>query len=106
MKHILKQSLYRNALGLMANTILLSGFGFIFWILAARIYTAHVVGLGSTALAAMELLSALSLMGFNVALIRYIPQSKEKAQLIGSCFSVSWLSAAFLSVLFVVFIPS
>src|SRR6478672_7592763 len=40
-----RDSLLRNSLFIMANTVVTSAFGFVFWLLAARLCSAPVVGL-------------------------------------------------------------
>jgi len=57
--------------------VLSTGSGFFFWIFAARLYAPEDVGLGSALISAlisaMGLLCMLSMLGFNIGLIRYIP---------------------------------
>jgi len=49
-KKYLKDPLYKNSFFIMLTSISSAGFGFIFWMLVARYYTPHDVGLqeGST----------------------------------------------------------
>lgn len=96
----LHDPLFANAYFLMANTLLSAGSGFFFWIFAARFYTAEDVGLGSAMLSAAGLISILSLFGFDIAFIHYLPKEKEKSAMINSCFTITTLVALLISVVF------
>ena len=96
----LHDPLFANAYFLMGNTLLSAGAGFFFWIFAARFYTPGDVGLGSALISAMGLLCMLSLLGFDIGLIRYLPGEKDKGGMINSCFVMAGLAAALLSVVF------
>ena len=60
--------LYRNALLLIVNSLILSGFGFIFWALIARFYPVREVGLATSLISLMELILVLSLAGIPRAI--------------------------------------
>jgi O-antigen/teichoic acid export membrane protein len=96
----LHDPLFANAYFLMGNTLLSAGAGFFFWIFAARFYPAEDVGLGSALISAMGLLCILSLLGFDIGLIRYLPGEEDKGGMINSCFVMAGLAAALLSVVF------
>lgn len=49
----------------MLNSAVQALLGFVFWILAARLYTAEAVGLASAALSAVSLLSLLAIFGLG-----------------------------------------
>ena len=99
-KH-LNDSLFKNSYYLMANTLFTAGSGFFFWILAARFYTVEEVGLGSAILSASWLLSILSLLGFDIGLVRYLPIEKDKSRMINSCFTITALVSLLLAVVFI-----
>ncbi len=95
-------SLFNNASYLVANSILGSLAGFVFWLIAARLYTAEDVGLASTIISAIGLIALLSNFGFSISFIRFLSGSKEKARnLINSCLTVSASVACVLGVTFV-----
>ena len=100
-KRIFKDHIFNNSLWLIADSIVLTAFGFFFWTINARLYSPEQVGLASTLLASAELLGALSLIGFDVALIRYLAASKEKNAMVNSCFSLAGLMAFLIGSLFV-----
>lgn len=95
-------SLFRNASYLVANSIIGSLAGFVFWLVAARLYTAEDVGLASTIFSAIGLLALLSEMGLSMSLVRFIPSFKYKNRLINTCFTVSGVVVICLSSIFVI----
>jgi O-antigen/teichoic acid export membrane protein len=60
-----------SSLFLMASTGLTAGLGFLFWILVDRSYSTDRVGLATSLINAISLISYLSLFGLNSVLIRY-----------------------------------
>lgn len=49
-----------------------------YWVLAARFYSAEMVGLSSAALSAMLLLSGISQLSLNSVLVRFVPQALQR----------------------------
>jgi len=76
-------------------------FGFIFWAINTRLFSPEEVGLASALLAAVELLVMTSLLGFDVSLIRFIPKSPSKKEIINSSFSLSGIAALVTSIIFI-----
>ena len=87
--NLLKISLYRNAIYLMLNSAMYALTGFFFWIVAARLYPAEVVGLASSTIAAIGLLSLLSTLGLDYGLLRFLPAAGDEArEMINSGFTI------------------
>jgi len=100
LKEHLDDPLFKNSYYLMANTLLISVSGFIFWILAARFYSTEEVGIGAAIISAMSLLYMFSLLGLDIGLIRYLPNETDKGEMINSCLMLTALTAFLLSVIF------
>jgi O-antigen/teichoic acid export membrane protein len=101
LEHHLRFPLYANSLYLLVNFGITAAFSFVFWFLAARFYTAEAVGLGSAAISAMMLLSAMSLLGLNFGLVRFLAGSGKKApELINTCFTIGGAVSAVAAVIF------
>jgi O-antigen/teichoic acid export membrane protein len=66
-------SLLRNSVYMMATTAVNSLFGYIFWIVAARTYPTHDVGLAAALISAMTLASTLSSIGIGSTLVQHMP---------------------------------
>lgn len=71
--------LYANALFLMTANVSNAVFGFVFWIVVARFYTAEQVGLASATIAGMGFVVSLSRLGLETGLVRFLQQSHEHA---------------------------
>ncbi len=100
-KQQIRDPLYRNSLFLMANTVVMAGLGFIFWMVVARFYTEAEVGLGAGIISAMSLLALLSRLGLDVALIRFLPKAEKPVDLINSCFTLSGIVALAVAAIFI-----
>ena len=83
-RHFASDSLYRNSIYLMLSTAVMALFGFVFWLLCARLFSPEQVGVATTLISVMTLLSNISILGFNVSLIRYLPRSTRKNNTINS----------------------
>jgi len=65
----MKDSFDRNAMFLMASYAASALFGFLFWLVVARIYSPDQVGSATCIVSAMMLVASLSSMGFDFALV-------------------------------------
>ena len=104
-KHILTDPLYRNSLFNMASTFILGGLGFVFWIIIARLYKPENVGIATTLISLMTLLSSFTILGLNVSLNRYLPKSPNKNDLINSSFVIVMLVSLLVCVIFLLGVP-
>lgn len=98
--HIMTDPLFKNSLFNMASTLIMGVLGFVFWIIIARLYKAENVGIASTLISIMTLLSSFTLLGLNVNLNRYLPKSANKKDLINSSFGIVTIVAILASVIF------
>lgn len=67
--------LLRNASMLLVSSVLLSGLGFVFWIVAARRYEEVDVGTASAVISASTLISGIAQLGLASILTRYLPSA-------------------------------
>jgi O-antigen/teichoic acid export membrane protein len=101
-KRLYRASLYRNAAYLILSAVALGLTGFFYWIAAARLYPDDEVGLASAAVSAMTLLSLLSLVGLDYALIRFIPGSGERSRdVMNSSLTIGTAVAIVLALVFI-----
>lgn len=77
-------------------------FGFIFWSFAARTYPSSDVGLATTIISVLSLLANLSLLGFNISLLRF--HKKDNGKLHFSALSLCSLASLVLAALFLLFV--
>lgn len=76
----LRSRLYTNAAFLSAGELAFSVSGVLFWIIAARLYTAEAVGLAGTTITSAVILAQVAQLGLGHTLIRYIPELNATQQ--------------------------
>lgn len=99
------KTLYTNSLNLMINTGVLSISGFLFWLLAARLYTPNEIGIATTLFSAILMISGISTFGLNAGLLRYIPQSKSFEKRFNSSIILASILSLVFAFLYLVFLP-
>lgn len=72
-------SLMRNSVFIMGTTVVTSGLGYLYWMVAAHAYSAYEVGLASTLIATMTLVASLSNLGLGATLIHILPKRESGA---------------------------
>jgi len=80
LKKHLSDPLFKNACFLMFSSLTSAGSGF-FWLIAARFYSTADIDLASAIISAMDLISMLSLLGFDISLVRF-PREREDKEII------------------------
>lgn len=96
-----RSPLYFNAYALTLSDGATAALGVLYWILAARYYTAQEVGLDSAAIATMMSLSSLSFLCIRSVLIRFIPQAgAQTARLVTIAYLASLLLALVSGLIF------
>jgi len=104
--YLANDSLYRNSIYLMLSTGVMAVFGFFFWVINARLYSAEQVGIGTTLISIMTLISSFSILGLGNGLIRYLPTSERKNKKINTSFTLVGLTSVFISIFFLVFLKT
>ncbi len=105
LKGELKDSFDRNAILIMASYGVSAILGFLFWIVVARTYPPSAVGIGTAAVSAMLLIGSLASMGFDFALVRFLPQAENPRAMINTCLSITGLVAMGLATMFIFKLP-
>ncbi len=103
LKRILSQvgdPLYKNSFFIMLSSITNAGFGFFFWMIAARLYSAEDVGIATALWSSLVLIILLSRLGFDFSIIRFFP-SGDKSRIFSTSVIISTAFALILGVLFV-----
>lgn len=91
-------SLFRNAVYLMLSTAVMSGFGFIFWIITTHYYSSQQIGFATALISVTILISNLSLFGFNSSLVRYLLQSKDPNRMINTAMVSVSIASVLISI--------
>nr|WP_319372968.1 oligosaccharide flippase family protein [uncultured Methanobacterium sp.] len=100
-KHHLNDSLLKESYYLFVSYVLVVASGFIFWLVGARYYSPEDLGVASAIVSIIGLISMLSFLGFDIALVKYIPEMKNKKELINSCLTVAVIFSAILTLIFI-----
>ncbi|HVZ67387.1 MAG TPA: lipopolysaccharide biosynthesis protein [Patescibacteria group bacterium] len=103
--HFKNEHLYRNSLYMMASTGVLALSGFIFWIVAAHFFSTNSVGIATALISAITLIGGFSQLGFNISLIRFLPNSNEADEMILSSYLLVFLASIIGSLLFILGLP-
>ena len=103
---LIKDSLYSNSIYLMLSTVVMSFLGFFFWIINARLYSSEQVGIGTTLISVMTLISSFSLLGIGNGIIKYLSTSEKKNKKINTSFALVALMSILISVIYLLFIKS
>src|SRR5947209_13850301 len=67
-------SLLRNSIYIMGSTVATSAIGYLYWVVAAHIYSVYEVGLASAFISAMTLTSTFANLGLGSALVQMLPR--------------------------------
>ena len=83
----LEQPLIRNSFFIMASSFVAAGFGFFFWMIAARLYSQADVGIATALMSSMGLLILISRLGLDQSVIRFFP-NRDKSRVLGTAILV------------------
>ncbi|WP_292520024.1 oligosaccharide flippase family protein [Methanoculleus sp.] len=83
----LQEPLLRNSFFIMASSLVAAGFGFFFWMIAARLYSQADVGIATALMSSMGLLILISRLGLDQSVIRFFP-SRDKDRVLGTAVLV------------------
>jgi O-antigen/teichoic acid export membrane protein len=97
----LKEPLYLNSYLLIAMQVLSTGFGFVFWALAARTLPTEDVGLASGTISVTMLLSGLAQFGLGYGLVRYLSKSEDASGFVNLNLLISGIGGTLLAVIFI-----
>ena len=95
LQYHLRDPLLKNSIFIMLTSITSAGFGFIFWMLAAKLYSPQDVGIATALISSMALLVLLSRFGLDFSIIRFFPGA-DKSRI----FSTSAIITTFFAVVF------
>lgn len=102
---LISESIYANASYLLSSWAILSVLGFGFWTICTHIYTDEQVGLATGLLAALNMITSLSLIGFEMSIIRVLPKYEDKNSLLNACYSVAALAGVTVTIIFFIIQP-
>lgn len=102
LRNYLTNRFFRNTYLMIISSLATASGGFIFWIIAAKLYSTSDIGLASAIISATGLISLFSTLGFGITLIVRLSNSKQKNDLINTCLTISCIISSILSLIFIV----
>jgi len=96
-----KDEMTWNSLFLILNTGLMAGTGFLFWIVATRLFTKPDVGVGSALISGSSLIAQLALLGLGVGMSRFLPSARNRDALISSGLASVAVAGAFGAIVYI-----
>jgi len=103
-KHFANDSLYKNSIYLMLSTAVMAFFGFFFWIINARLFKPEQVGIATTLISVLTLISTFSILGLGNSLIKYLPTSDRKNKKINTSFTIVGLTSVLIAIIYLLFL--
>ncbi len=85
LKRFFSDSLYKNSFFLVANRGLVVLTGFVFWMVATRLYPVDDVGLAVAFVSSSQLIGSFALFGFDSSIIRFF-NSYDKSKIFNTAF--------------------
>lgn len=98
-RDIVYDDLYRNSFFIVTTSICSGCLGFVFWMLAAHLYSMEDVGIATALISSMTLILSLSKMGLDISIIRYFPES-DKNNVLNTALLISTLFTIIFGTIF------
>lgn len=98
--------LIRNSLYLILSSGTQAALGFVFWIIAARLFAAGDVGRASSLISATGVIATIALLGLNSAVDRYLPTAPNQDGLITAALLLVGVSGAGAGLLYLFLTPA
>lgn len=92
-------SMRANAVALVTNQLSAAGLGFLYWLLAARLYPVEVVGISSAMISTVQLVSGIAHLGLANGMQRFLPRAGRHARRLAlSAYAVALVAATIAGV--------
>jgi O-antigen/teichoic acid export membrane protein len=101
-----RHSVVRNASFLLVGNVVLSGLGFVFWIIAARLFPKPQIGVATVLLSSSALLVAIGLVGLDAGITRFLASSSAPRDQLDSTVSTVFVTTALAAAVYVLVAPS
>src|SRR3954467_6747058 len=94
--------LHRDAYALVANSGFTAVTGMLYWIVAAKAFSAHAVGLNSALISSMMFLAGLAGLNLHNVVVRFLPEAgRQTGRMIALCYAAPASLAALGATVFV-----
>lgn len=92
--------LYRNSFFIMLTSFFNTGVGFIFWMIAARLYTDSDVGIATALISSSGLIILLTRLGLDQSLLRFFPDG-NKNNIFTTSIAVTTIASILAGIIFI-----
>lgn len=82
----LKDTLYLNSVLLIFTTTTMAGFGFIFWLINAKLFSAEEIGIATAIIPSTTIIATASLFGLDNSIVRFLKDKNYSGEFIRSSF--------------------
>jgi O-antigen/teichoic acid export membrane protein len=97
LRQVRSDSLVRNSLYIMASTVVTAGLGYLFWVIAAHVFTRPEVGIGGAVISLCSAVALLTYLGSWATLIERLPACERSSEwtaiLVGACVATAGVTA-------------
>jgi O-antigen/teichoic acid export membrane protein len=91
----LRDPLYRNSFYILLTLFFGAVLGFVFWIIAAKIYSQSEVGINTALISAVSLIAVISFLGLDQSIIRFFPERNQFKVLVTSSIVIMFSTILF-----------
>lgn len=100
LRRYLRDPLYKNSIFIMLTSFSAAGFGLIFWMLAAKLYTQEDVGIATALISSMGLLILISRLGLDKSVVKFFPK-RDKSRVLGTALISTTIVAVAAGIFFI-----
>jgi O-antigen/teichoic acid export membrane protein len=100
LSNIFEDHLYRNSMFLVLSRLLNATAGFLFWVVAAKLYSITEVGTATALISSLGLIMLFSRFGFDFSLIRYVVNA-DKNKVFNTSLVITTIAAAIISLIYI-----
>src|SRR4051812_45395175 len=102
-----RMPLHRDAYALVANSGFTAITGLLYWIVAAKTFSAHAVGLNSALISSMMFLAGVAGLNLPNIVVRFLPEAgRNTARLVAASYVITAAIAAVAATIFVAGAPT
>jgi O-antigen/teichoic acid export membrane protein len=95
----------QNSAFMMGSMVMTAGLGFLFWGLVAHLYSTERVGLATSLISAISLISYLGLLGFNNTVVRYPAAERARNSQVSVALGITGLACCLLGAAYLAALP-
>lgn len=99
------RALLTNATSLVGSVGIASGLGFVYWAVAAKVFSPEAVGSGSAATSAMTLLGTVGMFGLGPMLMGELPRRRVRGPLVAASLIATGIGSLVLAIGFALIAP-